>query len=100
MSCSASASSLWIGSTGFWAVFRVGESVWAVWAPRTGPVQRDERRDVVERRRLHRPHERAHGATVELEHTQGLAALQQVVGRLVVVEVEVLEHHGLVAVGP
>ena len=68
-----------------------------VGAHRPGPVQRKNRGDVLEVVRDHRPQQCAHRTTVELEHTEGVAPGQQVVGRSVG-ELEILEHHGLPAV--
>ena len=66
--------------------------------PRT--VQRDGRGNVLEVVRAHELEQLAHGATVQLEHSQGLAAGQQIVGLLVVhVQVLQIEHETVTVEG-
>ena len=56
------------------AVLAVGVVVVRVRAHRTGPVQREDGRDVLEVVGLHRAQQRAHGPAVELEHAERVAA--------------------------
>ena len=69
-----------------------------VHAHRAGPVERTDGGDVLELVGPHRAQQRPHRAAVELEDAEGVAPLQQGVRRPVV-EGEVLEDHGLAAVG-
>ena len=80
------------------AVLAVGVLDVGVGAHGAGPVERQHRGDVLEVVGLHRAQQRAHRATVELEHAQRVAARQQLVG-LGVVEPDLLEHHSLAPVG-
>ena len=52
-------------------------------AHRARAVERERRRDVLEVVGLHQLEQRAHAAAVELEDAEGVAAREQVVGRLV-----------------
>ncbi len=66
------------------AVLPVGVVVVGVHAHRPRPVQRQHCDDVVELGGLHAAQQIAHRPAVELEHTQGVAAAQQLVGGPVV----------------
>ncbi len=65
------------------AVLAVGVVDVGVGRHRARPVQGQHGRDVAERRGRHQLEQAAHRAAVELEHAEGVAAGQQVVGRLV-----------------
>ena len=65
-------------------VLAVGVVVVGVHAHRSRPVQRQHGDDVVELGGLHAAQQIAHRPAVELEHAQGVAAAQQLVGELVV----------------
>ena len=65
-------------------VLAVGVVVVRVGAHRAGPVQRADRGDVVELGGRHPAQQVAHRPAVELEHAEGVAAGQQLVGRRVV----------------
>ncbi len=69
-----------------------------VGAHRAGAVERADRGDVLEGVGAHAAQQGAHRAAVELEDAEGVAALEQVVGRRVG-ELELLEDHRLAAVG-
>jgi hypothetical protein len=83
------------------AVLAQGKVGVGVDAHRAGSIEREGGRDVLEVVRLHEPQQGAHAATVELEDPEGVAAPQQLVGRLVGhvlgqgVEVDVLAPVGL-----
>ena len=66
------------------AVLAVGVVVVGVQPHRTGPVERENRDDVLELGGLHAPQQVAHRAAVELEHAEGVAAAEQLVGGVVV----------------
>ncbi len=74
---------------GLAAVLQVRVVTVHVGCHRARPVQSDERRDVIEARRSQRSQRRAHGGTLELEHTDGVTSPQHLEGRLVV------ERHGV-----
>ena len=78
---------------GLATVLAVGVVVVGVHAHRAGPVQRDDRDDVLEPGGLHAAQQVAHRPTVELEHAERVAAAEQLVGGRIVerdrVEVEV-----------
>ena len=80
------------------AVLAVGIVVVGVHAHRAGAVQREHRDDVLEPGGLHAAQQISHRATVELEHTEGVPAGQQLVGRGVV-QRQRLEHQVDTAVG-
>ena len=90
---SGSSSSGWIGRDLLPAVLTVGVVVVGVHAHRAGAVQRQDGDDVLEAGGLHASQQIAHGAAVELEHAEGVAAREEFVGRRVVerqsVEVEI-----------
>ena len=79
------------------AVLAVGVVVVRVRAHRARAVQGEDGGDVLEVVRLHRAQQRAHRTAVQLEHPEGVAAGQQLVGRPVV-ERELLEDEGRTAV--
>ncbi len=66
------------------AVLAVGVVVVGVHAHRAGAVQRQHRDDVVELGGLHAAQQIAHRPAVELEHAQGVAAAQQLIGGSVI----------------
>jgi hypothetical protein len=76
----------------------VGVCVVRLDAHRARAIQREHRRDVLERVRPHRPQQGPHGTAVELEHAERVALRKQLEGRLVG-ERQRLEVDGLVAVG-
>ena len=61
---------------------------------RPGTVERDDGGDVLEVRRLQLLEQGAHRPAIQLEHPEGLAAGQQVVRRLIRIEVEFLDLQG------
>ena len=75
-----------------------GVLVVGVGAHRAGPVERADRGDVLEGVGPHRAEQGAHRAAVELEDAERVAALEQLVRRLVG-ELELLEDDRLAAVG-
>ncbi len=83
---------------GLAAVLAVGVVVVRVGAHGARPVERADGGDVSEGRRAHRSQQRAHAAAFELEDPEGVAAAEQVVGVLVGVKIERLEHDFFTAV--
>lgn len=65
-------------------VLAVGVIVVRVHAHRAGAIQREHGHDVFEAGGLHAAQQIAHGAAVELEHAEGVAARQQLVGGRIV----------------